>query len=389
MTATPTPTLLLYSDVRSEPSELSPDFRGEFPGDFHNELQASRVYARTRQNRSRSSPTPSTFADFDTLDGISGESITLLNSKGSTQSTTSTVLQTPSLGGLTHSTLSLTTAFSATARRRPRRNSFSLLPVLRDPAAPSATSNILPFSAQRVAPRQPNPRFSIPLPPPSHTSRRDQLRLIRACATGSLVTVTALVAAGTDPNSRDQPTSWSERGAAALHVATMAGHRDIVRELLRRGARVDEPFRGWRRALHESCRRGDAPLTRVLLEHAAPVDSRDESGYTPLHVAVMNERVACAHLLVGAGAAVDAMANDFLTPLHHVAMQSGNEELTALLLEAGADTRVRTRWLLGNKLAREIARERGYEMMERRLRFAEGAEPLGEQWLRDLRRERE
>ena len=182
-------------------------------------------------------------------------------------------------------------------------------------------------------------------------------------------------------------TPWGPTGAAALHVATMAGHRPIVRELLRRGARVDEPFRSWRRALHESCRRGDPHVTKLLLEHGASVDPRDESGYTPLHVAAMNARAGCARLLVRAGAEVDATANDFLTPLHHVAMLNGDEEVMEVLLEAGADVRVRTRWLLGNKLAREIARERGYEAMERRLRSVEG--PEGERWLRDLRRDRE
>lgn len=130
---------------------------------------------------------------------------------------------------------------------------------------------------------------------------------------------------------------------------------------------MDEPFRGFRRPLHEAVRIGDSALTILLLDNGAPVDCRDESGYQPLHVAVMNGQVACAKLLVWAGAPVNAVANDFLTPLHHVAMLNGSMELVELLVQNRVDVRIRTRWLLGNKLAREIARERGHTAMEARL----------------------
>ena len=179
----------------------------------------------------------------------------------------------------------------------------------------------------------------------------------------------SLLSQGIDPNTRDSttPWPWSEHGAAAIHIATMRGHYDVVRILLHHGARVDEPFRGFRRPLHEAVRIGDHQLTILLLDNGAAVDTRDESGYQPLHVACMEEHVTCAKLLIFAGAPVNVVGNDFRTPLHHVATNNGNMELVELLVTNGADAGVRTRWLLGNKLAREIAREKGYEEMEARL----------------------
>ena len=120
-------------------------------------------------------------------------------------------------------------------------------------------------------------------------------------------------------------------------------------------------------------RRGDSALTVLLLDNGAAVDARDERGYQPLHVAVSANEVACAKLLVWAGAPINAVGNDFLTPLHHVASTSGNMELVEVLIEHGADVQVRTRWLLGNKLGSEIAREKGYGVMAGRLRALESA----------------
>ena len=231
------------------------------------------------------------------------------------------------------------------------------LPVANPPVARASNLN---FSAQRARPRS-------NLQPLTLAEIHNRLSLLEACRCGDTERVTELLSEGVDPNTRELSSSLQQHGAAAIHIATIKGHYDVVRSLLHHGARVDEPFRGFRRPLHEAVRRGDSALTVLLLDNGAAVEARDERGYQPLHVAVMANELACAKLLVWAGAPVNAVGNDFLTPLHHVASLNGNMDLVELLLEHGADVLVRTRWLLGNKLASEIARGKGYRQIEARL----------------------
>lgn len=376
------------------PSETVLYSRPVPPTDFRSELQASRVYTRTstllshptaqaaNSDGRRAHSFSSEAALFETAS--LGSSLTLLDSKASTQpSNQSTIYVAPPTAASAadysvdaalysfrpSSSYSLSSISSPHPSHHPHHyynRSIHTLPRPLSRPLPAANPSLprysnLNFSAQRARPR------SLFIQPPTLTEIHDKISLLHACRYGDTQAVSTLLSQGVDPNSRDTTTPWQEYEAAAIHIATIQGHYDVVRTLLHHGARVDEPFRGFRRPLHESVRRGDNPMTILLLDNGAAVDARDESGYQPLHVAVMENSVPCAKLLVWAGAPVNAVGNDFLTPLHHVAMLSGNMELVELLVGHGANILVRTRWLLGNKLAREIAREKGHGRMETRL----------------------
>lgn len=94
--------------------------------------------------------------------------------------------------------------------------------------------------------------------------------------------------------------------AGLIHLATFAGKRDVVTELLRAG--------------------GDLNL-------------RDRSGFTPLYHAARSpdgQSADAARALVAWGADVNVVGLYDHTPLHHAA-SFGNVTLVRLLLELGAD----------------------------------------------------
>ena len=123
-------------------------------------------------------------------------------------------------------------------------------------------------------------------------------------AQANLADVERCLAAGADPNARDEhgftPLHWTRDAAAA-------------RILLEAGANV-----------HSRNRRGDTPLhstsaavTRVLLAAGADPDARNDADRTPLHVVPRSaQRV---QLLLDAGADVNARGDVGHTPLHTAA----------------------------------------------------------------------
>ena len=163
----------------------------------------------------------------------------------------------------------------------------------------------------------------------------------------------------------------------ALHAASLSGHLQIVRSLLRHGVGVDvrdhlgrtplifASWRGYSDTIRCLIEHGanvamsddglNTPLTwaafyghvnalRVLLEHGADVDSRDDAGRTPLHDLVWGgesfkgDRPEIARLLLKHGANVNARTNQQQTALH-VLLSWGPDSLDILriLLEHGAD----------------------------------------------------
>jgi ankyrin repeat protein len=91
-------------------------------------------------------------------------------------------------------------------------------------------------------------------------------------------------------------------------------------------------------------RNGDSQAIRKLIEDGADVNARDAEGNTPLILASFYAGPKCVELMLGMGARVNATNNDGVTALVRAAT---NREKTRLLVNAGANVRVRTA-LLGN-----------------------------------------
>ena len=68
-----------------------------------------------------------------------------------------------------------------------------------------------------------------------------------------------------------------------LIIASSAGHLDIVRMLVERGASVNEVTAEGRSALLYAASKGRDSIVQFLLEKGADVNKADKLGATPLH----------------------------------------------------------------------------------------------------------
>jgi len=178
--------------------------------------------------------------------------------------------------------------------------------------------------------------------------------LILACQNRSLRMVEALLDSGADPNSA----LWS--GVTPLMATAKSGNADIVRALIDAEAdvNVSEPRRG-QSALMWAISFGHPDVARVLIEAGADVTARTtklnedfrpmqleaytksvsgtaQGGYTALMFAARQGDLATARLLLARGADVNAISGADGSALV-IASAAGHEDLSLLLLDAGAD----------------------------------------------------
>lgn len=127
--------------------------------------------------------------------------------------------------------------------------------------------------------------------------------------------------------------TWRDQTALDLGVAH--GHEPVVRRLLAAGAKV-----GRERALVRAAGQPHVGILRALLEAGVNPSARDDSASreTALHVAVYRGTPEGVRILLGAGADVHAENVTLQKPIQ-IAVLHCREDVTALLLAAGADPR--------------------------------------------------
>jgi uncharacterized protein len=187
-----------------------------------------------------------------------------------------------------------------------------------------------------------------------------------------------------------------DKGDSPVLVATYHGKPDVVRLLLDRGARP---------SFFEACALGlDADVRREIRDNPSAVRQLAHDGWTPLHLAAFfghpatvealldagadvltvsrngegnlpinaaaagpraDQRPAIVRLLISRGAPVDGRGSPSgHTPLHEAAF-NGDVALVRLLLESGANRRLRTG---DGQTALEIANVKGRDEVARILR---------------------
>jgi ankyrin repeat protein len=159
-----------------------------------------------------------------------------------------------------------------------------------------------------------------------------------AAETGNVDIVKALIKAGAKVNAgtKTKPfyTAWA--------VATGLDNKDIVAELERAGARGSRDQRSY--ALGYAALKGNLELVKKLLKAGADVNGVGND--SPLGWAIDEEgHLDVVQELIKAGADVNKRFGDpknNLTPLH-IAALFGNMEIAKALVDAGADTLVRTK----------------------------------------------
>jgi hypothetical protein len=185
-------------------------------------------------------------------------------------------------------------------------------------------------------------------------------RLREAAEAGDAAAVEACLGEGADVNARgaDRPGL-----PTALVAAADQGHAEVVRLLLRAGARTDaRDFQG-RAALHVAGWQNHGEAVKALLEGGADPGIRDARGNTPLALAATEDVPGVVKTLLDAGSFIEAANEEGQTPLMNAAMK-GRARVVKLLLKRGADAKARDR---NGMTALDWARQEGHREVERLL----------------------
>jgi len=168
-------------------------------------------------------------------------------------------------------------------------------------------------------------------------------------------TITELLQRGFDANSRDA------NGQTGLFLALRAESLKAANAIIQGpGLDVDARNNAGETALMMAALRGQTAQARQLLQRGATVN---QTGWTPLHYAATGPRTELVATFLDQGAQIDAPSPNGSTPLM-MASRYGPEASVDLLLARGADLNRRNEQGLG---AADFARLGGRESLAERL----------------------
>ncbi len=150
-------------------------------------------------------------------------------------------------------------------------------------------------------------------------------------------TLQALLASGTDPNTRLRD------GSTALHWAALQDQPAAVDLLLQAGADPVALNRNGISPLFLAVQNGSAEVVARLLAAGADPNTLAESGETILMTAAHTGKADVVALLLAAGALVDARDPDFRQTALMIAVRGGQTAVTELLIRHGAEVDAATR----------------------------------------------
>ena len=161
----------------------------------------------------------------------------------------------------------------------------------------------------------------------------------QAAQGGHLKTVQLLLEKGADCDPDD------ESGTTPLWSAAQNGNAELMRELLKAGARVDvTPYERNRQPIHQAAANGHLEAVRVLLEYKASItpeaDSFDDSEPSPFLLACGSGNLELVKLFLDRGIDVNTASADEKTGLQFAA-STGHVVVGQHLIDKGCDVDAR------------------------------------------------
>lgn len=184
------------------------------------------------------------------------------------------------------------------------------------------------------------------------------VQFFRALDVDNASAVGELLARGFDPNTPD------ESGHRPLYLALRSANFKVAAVLLAQPElKVDAMNGVGETALMMAALRGQLDWMQRLLERGAQIN---KEGWAPLHYAATGPEPRAVDMVLARGAKIDALSPNLSTALM-MAVQYGAEDSARLLLERGADIKLRNR---RGESAADIARRVGRATLAERLESA-------------------
>lgn len=137
-----------------------------------------------------------------------------------------------------------------------------------------------------------------------------------------------------------QAAAWSEE---SLVDAVRAGHRDAAVALIEKRVDVNAPMADGTTPLHWAAHNGDVDLVKRLLKAGAKATARNEYGSTPMSEAAERADAEIIKLLLKAGADVESPNPEGETALMTVA-RTDHVDAAKVLLSKGAKVNAKEQW---------------------------------------------
>jgi ankyrin repeat protein len=162
--------------------------------------------------------------------------------------------------------------------------------------------------------------------------------LLWAATTGNLALSAALLSG--ELGKKADISASNNRGRNALHLASEANHKDMVKLLLDRGADPNAFSDGGWTALHNAAQSGHDAVVSLLLNAGANVNAELSNGMTPLHWAAFNGHEEVVQLILAKPETKINIKDSFNRSPLLCALERHRKEIAQLLSPARAAHRL-------------------------------------------------